>query len=118
MEIGSLDYGKDKKVPLTAMALICAQRMSHKVVDGLCRDIPVTKVKALRGKNMKPKVLEMEGILEGSRKLIDTFGLDRRAEACVSVLGWLSLHCVSVLCDLPSHWEKHEWDGMASVSED
>ena len=116
-EVGLLDLGKGKKkVPLTAMAILCAARMGTKVVDGL--DISVGKAKSLRGAKYHAQVLKMEKILEDGRKLLDSMGLDRHATACVTALGWLSLRCVSVLCDMPKKWQRLEWEDMDAVSED
>ena len=117
-EVGLLVLKGQQKVPLTAMAILCAARMGTKVVDGFFKDISVTKVKALRSAKLHDKILKMEKVLEDSRKLLDSMGLDRRAIACVTALGWLSLRCVSIICDLPKKWEKAEWDDMDAVSED
>ena len=70
-----------KGIPYVAYALIKAQKISPKLVDGVCKSIPANKISSLRNKNMRSALEEAEKKLEVAREIVKTLQIEEKAIA-------------------------------------
>ena len=113
--VADLDLRKTK-IPHVAAALLEAQFLSSKVVDGMCRSIPLSKVSSLKKDGvMRAKVLQAEKMMQDAR-LIGAKMNRSEDSKFVRQLGFLDVRCISVLLNLGKTFEAVEWESLDDVS--
>ena len=114
--VADLDL-KRSKIPHVANALLEAQLLSPKIIDGICRSISVTKVAKLKSEHLRSKVLLAEQMMQNARELGKQLGLEENG-LFVRQLGFLDVRLVCVLLDLSKTFEQAEWSSLEEVAKD
>ena len=114
--VADLDF-KKHKVPHVANALLEAQLLSPKVIDGICRTIVVSKVQRLKGEAFKGRVLQAENMMQEARELGRAMGVQDDPRY-VRHIGFLDVRIIAVLIGMPKVFEKVEFASLEEVAKD
>ena len=112
--VADLDF-KKHKVPHVANALLEAQLLSPKVVDGICRMVAVPKIVRLKAEASRQRVLQAEQMMEDAREL----GRQTKAQddaRYVHQLEFLDVRIIAVLLGMPKVSEKAEFTTREEAS--
>ena len=102
-------------VPHVANALMEANYLSVRVVDNICRSVPVAAIKKLRSKG--PQVKEAEQLLQKARQTGIKLQLSEDPHF-VRALGYLNVRTVAHLLAMPRVWEQATWESLEDIAQD
>ena len=115
-QMAEIKHG-DEKVPYLAIAGLKAAILSPKVVDGMSKSIPLSKLKSLKSASKKEEVFTADKILQQGREIGVRMGVSENP-GYARCLGFLDIRIWALICDLPKVWESKTWATMGEVSEE
>jgi len=98
-----------------ANALLKAQKISPKVVDGICRTIKSEMVQRLGAKAKESAIAEVERAMKKARDVVRQLQLANNATIAV---GQFDVRCVVFLLGLKTPFEQRDFGSVAEIEED